>query len=221
MNLFDIIGPVMIGPSSSHTAGACRLGLLAAAILGQEPVRADVLLHGSFARTYRGHGTDRALAAGLMGWTPDDLRIPQALSLAKEGGRDFVFRPGDLGSMVHPNTACFQLTGADGRECRVIGSSIGGGQVKVTSIDGFAVELTGVLPALLIPHRDEPGVIALVSSILALHQVNIASMRVFRDNKGGLATMVLECDEGVPDNVVHQLETLDPVHSVRFVDRVV
>ncbi|XOQ53460.1 MAG: L-serine deaminase [Succiniclasticum sp.] len=221
MNVFDIIGPVMIGPSSSHTAGACRLGLLAAAILGQKPVHADILLHGSFARTYRGHGTDRALAAGLMGWAPDDLRIPQALTIAKKEGYDFTFHPGDLGSMVHPNTACFQLTGADGSECRVIGSSIGGGQVKVTSIDGFAVELTGVLPALLIPHRDEPGVIALVSSILALHQVNIASMRVFRDNKGGLATMVLECDEEVPERVVHQLETLDPVHSVRFVDRVV
>ena len=221
MGVFDVVGPVMIGPSSSHTAGAARIGLMAREILKEEPKKAVITVYGSFAKTYKGHGTDRALAAGLMGWAPDDLRIPQALSLAKEEGRDFVFRPGDLGSMVHPNTACFQLTGADGRECRVIGSSIGGGQVKVTSIDGFAVELTGVLPALLIPHRDEPGVIALVSSILALHQVNIASMRVFRDNKGGLATMVLECDEGVPDNVVHQLETLDPVHSVRFVDRVV
>lgn len=220
MNLFDIIGPVMIGPSSSHTAGACRLGLLAAAILGQKPVKADILLHGSFARTYKGHGTDRALAAGLMGWVPDDVRIPQALSIAGKEGYGFTFRPGDLGDMVHPNTASFHLTGADGGTCDVIGSSIGGGQVKVTSIDGFAVELTGVLPVLLIPHRDQPGVIALVSSILAMHQVNIASMRVFRNNKGGLATMVLECDETVAPDVVHQLERLDPVRTVRFVNRV-
>ncbi|MEE3380453.1 MAG: L-serine ammonia-lyase, iron-sulfur-dependent subunit beta [Succiniclasticum sp.] len=220
MNLFDIIGPVMIGPSSSHTAGACRLGLLAAAILGQKPVKADILLHGSFAHTYKGHGTDRALAAGLMGWAPDDVRIPKALSIARKEGYDFTFHPGDLGDMVHPNTASFHLTGADGSTCDVIGSSIGGGQVKVTSIDGFTVELTGVLPALLIPHRDQPGVIALVSSILAMHQVNIASMRVFRNNKGGLATMVLECDEIVAPDVVHQLEHLDPVRAVRFVNRV-
>lgn len=221
MNIFDIIGPVMIGPSSSHTAGACRLGLLAASILGEAPVKAEILLHGSFAQTYKGHGTDRALAAGLMGWGTDDARIPQALEIAKEKGLDFTFATVDLGSMTHPNTVCFKLTGASGAHCEVIGSSIGGGQVQVTSIDGFPVELNGVLPALLVPHRDEPGVIALVSSILAMKGVNIASMRVFRSNKGGTASMVIECDQTVNSDVVDQLERLGAVKSVRFVDKVV
>ena len=110
MNIFDIIGPVMIGPSSSHTAGACRLGLLARGILGQRPAKAEIILHGSFAHTYKGHGTDRALIAGLMGWQPDDARIPDALRIAAEEGMDFSFTPGDLGSMAHPNSVLFRLT---------------------------------------------------------------------------------------------------------------
>ena len=220
MNLFDIVGPVMIGPSSSHTAGACRLGLLAAGILGGCPKKADLLLHGSFARTYKGHGTDRALLAGLMGWQPDDERLPRALELAKEAGLCYSFTPGDLGSMAHPNSVLFRLTGTDGNTCEVVGASVGGGQIVVTRVDGFPVELTGVLPALFVPHRDEPGVIALVSTILAQKQINIASMRVFREGKGKTASMVIECDQAVPPEVVHSLEGLDPVKLVRFVDRV-
>lgn len=220
MNILDIIGPVMIGPSSSHTAGACRLALLAAGILGSLPQQAEIVLHGSFARTYKGHGTDRALAAGLMGWGPDDPRIPNALETMHEQGLQFHFRAGDLGSSVHPNTVAFRMQDAQEHVCEVVGSSIGGGQVRITSVDGFPVELTGVLPALLIPHRDEPGVIAMVSSILAVKGINIASMRVFREGKGGIASMVIECDQPVAENVLHQLEKLDPVQAVRFVDRV-
>lgn len=220
MNIFDIVGPVMIGPSSSHTAGACRLGLLAAGILGERPQKAEILLHGSFAHTYKGHGTDRALVAGLMGWQPDDARIPDALNLAKEAGLDFSFVPGDLGTMAHPNSVLFRLTGKDGNTCEVTGASIGGGQIMVTNVDGFPVELTGVLPALFVPHRDEPGVVALVSTILAQKQINIASMRVFREGKGETATMVIECDQAVPAAVVRHLEELGPVKLVRFVDKV-
>lgn len=220
MNLFDIVGPVMIGPSSSHTAGACRLGLLAAGILGEHPKKAELVLHGSFARTYKGHGTDRALLAGLMGWQPDDARIPCALELAREAGIEFSFTPGDLGSMAHPNSVLFRLTGAGGNTCEVIGASIGGGQIQVTNVDGFPVELNGVLPALFVPHRDEPGVIALVSTILAQKRINIASMRVFREGKGETASMVIECDQPVPSEVVRSLEGLAPVKLVRFVDRV-
>ena len=189
MNIFDIVGPVMIGPSSSHTAGACRLGLLAAGILGERPRQAEILLHGSFARTYKGHGTDRALVAGLMGWQPDDVRIPNALKLAAEAGVKFTFQ----------------------NACEVIGASVGGGQIMVTKVDGFPVELTGVLPALFVPHRDEPGVIALVSTILAQKQINIASMRVFREGKGETAAMVIECDQAVPPAVIRHLEELGPV----------
>lgn len=211
----------MIGPSSSHTAGACRLGLLAAAVLGKTPSRAVILLHGSFAHTYKGHGTDRALAAGLMGWKPDDARIPDALEVAEKRGLKYNFATVNLGAAVHPNTVCFQLYDDNGDSCKVIGSSIGGGQVQVTSIDDFPVELTGVLPTLLIPHKDVPGVVALVSTLLAMAGVNIASMRVFRTNKGGMASMVMECDQPVSDNVLQELAKLEPVYKVRFVGRVV
>ena len=210
MNIIDIIGPVMIGPSSSHTAGAVRLGLLAAGILGAPPVKAQIDLHGSFAHTYRGHGTDVALLAGLMGWLPDDARIPQARKYAAEAGLEYNFA----------NTARFTLTAKDGKSCEVIGSSIGGGQVKVSAIDGAEVELDGKLPALLVSHTDKPGVIALVSSTLASASVNIATMRVFRKNKGGLATMVLECDQKVQPAIVQLLAALPPIDTVRFVDSV-
>jgi len=220
MNLFDIIGPVMIGPSSSHTAGACRLGLLARGILGERPAEAEILLHGSFAHTYKGHGTDRALLAGLMGWQPDDPRIRDALRLAGEQKLVYSFASVDLGSLAHPNSVVFRLKGENGNTCEVTGASTGGGQIMVTNVDGFPVELRGVLPALFVPHRDEPGVIALVSTILAQNQINIASMRVFREGKGETASMVIECDQVVPAAVITRLEQLGPVKLVRFVDSV-
>ena len=220
MNIFDIIGPVMIGPSSSHTAGACRLGLLARGILGQRPAKAEIILHGSFAHTYKGHGTDRALIAGLMGWQPDDARIPDALRIAAEEGMDFSFTPGALGSMAHANSVLLRLRDERGSTCEVVGASIGGGQIMVTNVDGFPVELTGVLPALFVPHRDEPGVIALVSTILATKQINIASMRVFREGKGETASMIIECDQAVSPAIIAHLEQLGPVKLVRFVDKV-
>ncbi len=220
MNIFDVIGPVMIGPSSSHTAGAVRLALLAVSILGAYPVKAQIGLHGSFAHTYHGHGTDMALLAGLMGWMPDDARIPQAIEFAKRQGLTYEFSIINLGELTHSNTVYFQLTAADGRQCEVIGSSIGGGQVEVTSIDGAAVELSGRFPAILTMHRDKPGVISLVSSALASAGINIAGMRVFRANKGGLATMVIECDQVVPDAIVTLVAALEPIKSVRFISNV-
>ncbi len=217
MNIIDIIGPVMIGPSSSHTAGAVRLGLLAAGVLGSAPVRAEIFLHGSFAETYKGHGTDMALLAGLMGWLPDDARIPEADKFAEEAGLVYSFNKIDLGSLTHPNTAMFKLLAADGSQCEIIGASVGGGQVLVTSIDGFPVELTGKLPAILTVHEDKRGIIALVTSTLANAGVNVATMRVFRSNKGGLASMVIECDENVPQGIINLIAALQQIHSVRFI----
>ena len=207
MNIFDVIGPVMIGPSSSHTAGAVRLSLLAISILGAWPVKAQIALHGSFAQTYRGHGTDMALLAGLM-------------DFAQKQGLEYAFSTINLGDLTHPNTVYFKLTAADGRKCEVIGSSIGGGQVLVTSIDGAAVELSGKLPAILTLHKDKPGVISLVSSALASAGINIAGMRVFRANKGGLATMVIECDQVVPEPIINLVAALEPMQSVRFIRNV-
>ena len=208
MNIFDVIGPVMIGPSSSHTAGAVRLSLLAISILGAWPVKAQIALHGSFAQTYRGHGTDMALLAGLMGWLPDDARIPQAMDFAQKQGLEYEFSTINLGDLTHPNTVYFKLTAADGR------------QVLVTSIDGAAVELSGKLPAILTLHKDKPGVISLVSSALASAGINIAGMRVFRANKGGLATMVIECDQVVPEPIINLVAALEPMQSVRFIRNV-
>ena len=217
MNLIDIIGPVMIGPSSSHTAGAVRLGLLAASILGGKPVKAEINLHGSFAETYQGHGTDMALLAGLMGWMPDDERIPQAEKYAEESGLVYSFHKIDLGNMAHPNMVLFKLTSAGGSYCEIVGSSVGGGQVKVTEIDGFPVELTGRLPAILTVHIDTRGVIALVTSTLANAGVNIATMRLFRSDKGGMASMVIECDEAVPQEILNLIGALQQIESVRFI----
>ena len=217
MNLIDIIGPVRIGPSSSHTAGAVRLGLLAASILGGKPVKAEINLHGSFAETYQGHGTDMALLAGLMGWMPDDERIPQAEKYAEESGLVYSFHKIDLGNMAHPNTVLFKLTSAGGSYCEIVGSSVGGGQVKVTEIDGFPVELTGRLPAILTVHIDTRGVIALVTSTLANAGVNIATMRLFRSDKGGMASMVIECDEAVPQEILNLIGALQQIESVRFI----
>ncbi|MGL5206451.1 MAG: L-serine ammonia-lyase, iron-sulfur-dependent subunit beta [Acidaminococcaceae bacterium] len=220
MDLMDIIGPVMIGPSSSHTAGAVRLGLLAASILGERPVKAAIELHGSFAQTYRGHGTDLALLAGLMGWLPDDARIPQAKILAGENNLHYSFKKVNLGELVHPNTVRFSLSGASGANCQVTGSSVGGGQVIVTEIDDFPVELNGRLPGVLVLHRDQCGVIALVSGQLADAGINIAGMRVFRTDKGGLAIMIIECDQQVAPKLIGEIAHLAAVESVRFINNV-
>ena len=215
MNIFDVIGPVMIGPSSSHTAGAVRLGNLALAILG-EPVKEAVIgLHGSFAQTYKGHGTDLALAAGLQGWATDDARIPKSFDAVRQAGITLAFKIINLGDLAHPNSVKFWLTGVNGHTCLVIGTSIGGGRVSVTNIDDFPVEFSGEFPAIITMHNDRPGAIALVTSILSSHGVNVAQMRVFRKQKGGLAVMIVETDQPVDDAEVEVISKLPHITSVR------
>jgi len=217
-SVFDIVGPVMIGPSSSHTAGACRLGELARAIFGETPARARILLHGSFASTGPGHGTDIALVAGLLGMRPDDAKLPQALKLARDAGLTVEFAEADFGD-VHPNTAQFELTG-DGREMCVRGSSLGGGDVVVNQIDHFEVELTGDLPVLVVGHVDRPGVIAAVTSLLAESDVNIASMHVSRQQRGANALMLIETDAEVDRVTAERIVKQPGVTSVRRVSAV-
>lgn len=192
-SVFDIVGPVMIGPSSSHTAGAVRLGALARAVFGDTPSHARILLHGSFATTGPGHGTDLALVAGLLGMSPDDARIPEAFALAAAAGLGFEFAEADLGE-AHPNTARFELSDDAGRTIAVSGSSIGGGDVVVTDIDGFEVEISGELPVLIVEHLDQPGVIATVTGVLGGAGINIARMQVSRERKGARALMLIETD---------------------------
>ena len=220
MNLFDIIGPIMIGPSSSHTAGAVRLGLMARKILGEQPDKAKISLYGSFAQTHKGHGTDLALIAGLLGWHPDDERIPVAFDAAKETGLDFSFCCIDSEEFVHPNTAHFDLVAKNGHCCHVGGASLGGGRIMINNVDGFPVELTGELSALLTVHEDKPGIVSMVSHILAEVGVNIASMRVFRKQKGGLAAMVIETDQTVDKKIVPIIGSRSSIKSVSLINSI-
>jgi len=208
--VFDIVGPVMIGPSSSHTAGAVRLGLMARKILGEEAVRAEINLHGSFARTYRGHGTDKALIAGILGFAPEDERIREALQIARDHGLEFSFQTVNL-EEAHPNTAVIYLVGRSGRTARVRGASVGGGNIMISNIDGYNVELTGQYPALITIHHDCPGVITRVTQILAHAAVNIAFMRVSRQNRGETAMMIMELDEEPAATVIEECRQADNV----------
>lgn len=221
MNLFDVIGPIMIGPSSSHTAGAVRLGRLARELLGEPVIAADIGLHGSFARTGKGHGTDRALIAGLLGWQTDDARIPRSFEFAAQTGLSFHFEVVCLGDAAHPNTVVFALKGRSEGVLRITGCSIGGGRIRITEINGFPLELTGNFAALVTLHQDRPGVIHSVTGILAARTVNIAEMRVSRRKRGSTAVMVIDVDGAVPDEVISEVAVLPQILAVRRLNPVV
>lgn len=218
MDVFDIIGPVMIGPSSSHTAGAARIGLMVRQILGETPVSAQIRLYGSFARTGRGHGTDRALVGGLLGMQADDVRIPRSMEIAAEQGMQVEIRP-DSTPGGHPNTARIIARGNSGRQVDVTGCSIGGGSILIRRIGPYEVALTGEYPALIIPHRDTPGAVAHVTGILAGAGINIARMRVSRSDRGGEAMMVIETDQPVERAVLDALRRADGIIDAMQVRR--
>lgn len=218
-SVFDIVGPVMIGPSSSHTAGAARLGALARAIIGQQPKDAVIVLHGSFATTGTGHGTDLALVAGLLGFAPDDDRIPNAFEEARAAGMTFEFTKDDLGD-VHPNTVMFVLDTGSGEPLIIQGASLGGGSVIINRIGDYSLELRGDYPTLIVGHIDRPGQISRISGFLAEEQVNIAEMRVARTKKGADAIMLLECDTEVSPETVDRILALDGVLHVRAVPKI-
>ena len=219
MRLFDVLGPVMIGPSSSHTAGAARIGRTARQLLGEAPVRADIGLYGSFATTGRGHGTDRALVGGLLGFAPDDTRLRDALTLARQQGMAVRITAVDLPD-AHPNTARLRLRAADGRTLEVQGCSVGGGSIRITGMDGMEVRLTGESPTLIVVHRDAPGAIAAVTEALAGRQLNISGFRLDRQKRGGTAVMVLELDGAVGPDVTEALRALPPVLHVTLLQPV-
>ena len=213
MNLFDILGPVMVGPSSSHTAGAVRIGLMARALLGQEPVRARLLLHGSFASTGEGHGTHRALIAGLLGLSPDDSRVPDSFALAGERGLEFTFGTCVLRD-VHPNSVLIQLEGAQGGALEVGASSPGGGRIQVFRLDGLSTSFTGELPTLVVHNSDQPGCVSQVTGVLAGHGMNVATLQLNRGNRGESAVMVIECDQPIPDEVAQEVRALPGILRV-------
>lgn len=217
MNLFDIVGPVMVGPSSSHTAGAVRIGLMGRRLLGSVPARAEIFLHGSFASTGRGHGTDRALVAGLLGMLPDDARIPDSFALAQEAGLSYAFEHITLRG-AHPNTALLVLTGQNGQTLQFAAASLGGGRICVNRLDGLQVSFSGELPTLIIQNRDQPGHVAEITSLLAQKNINIATMQLFRDKRGGKAAMVIEMDQSLDAQSAAWLSRLEGIEKAIFIE---
>jgi L-serine dehydratase len=219
VSILDIIGPVMVGPSSSHTAGACRIGLLARALVGGTPERAQIELHGSFARTGEGHGTDKAIVGGLLGFRPDDERLRRALDIAEQEGLDYRFEKTTIAENAHPNTTRITLERGSFSGV-VLGSSLGAGRILISEIDGFPVEVTGSFHTIVLVARDRPGSIARICGIIAEEGINLATMRVTRKERGGDAFMVLQLDDPPSDVLCRRIEELDWVRWVRYLPKV-
>lgn len=215
--IFDILGPIMIGPSSSHTAGAARLGKVAMEIAGSDFESVTFYLHGSFAKTYKGHGTDRALVAGILGMEPYDERLRDSLNIAKEKGIKIKFVETDLG-YEHPNTVKIVFYMKNGTKIDVTGSSIGGGSIIITNINGYNVEFTGMYPTLVIRHIDKKGIISKVTTVLARHDINIATMKVNRKTKGKDASMIIETDHDINLEVIEELKNIKEIINVKAIN---
>ena len=219
VSLLDIIGPVMVGPSSSHTAGACRLGLLARNLVGGTPQRARVELHGSFARTGEGHGTDKAIAGGLMGFRPDDERLRDALDIAQGEGLDYAFEKTTLADDAHPNTARITVE-RDDRHAVMTGASLGAGRILVSEINGYAVEVSGAYNTIVLIAEDVKGSVAAIATVLAEHGINIANLRLTRKQRGGDAFMVIEVDDLPGEPVRDEIRALPWVRWAFRLDKV-
>ncbi len=219
MNLLDIVGPIMVGPSSSHTAGAVKIGRVCRKLMAEEIAEAEIFFHGSFLLTGKGHGTDKALVAGLLGMGVDDERIPHSFELAKERGMRFSLDGIDLGD-VHPNSVKVNLMGESGRTLEIIAASVGGGQIQIVQIDGLTANFSGDYPTLIVHNVDQPGHVTEVTSMLAHKSVNIATMQLYRASRGGNAVMVIECDQEVPQEAISWLEHLEGIIKVTYLSLV-
>lgn len=217
IGIFDVLGPIMIGPSSSHTAGAARLGKIARTIVNKPIKNVTFLLHGSFKETYKGHGTDRALVAGILGMMPDDSRLRDSLSLAEKEGLGVNFLPADLGQ-VHPNTVKFLITDCDDINWEVLGSSIGGGLVEIYEINGNKVKITGEYPTIITCHDDIPGTVSKVSTLFYNNDINIAHMTLVRSQKGKDATMTFEVDSNVSEELITELKAVEGINHVILIN---
>ena len=215
MNIFDIVGPVMVGPSSSHTAGAVRIGYVSRKLLGEPVKSAVLLLYGSFLATGKGHGTDRALVAGLLGMLPDDERIPSAFEEADKAGMEVTFGAADL-KEAHPNSVMLKLIGESGKELEVIAASLGGGRMKICKLDGMEANFCAEYPTLIVQNQDQPGCVATVATMLSKIGINIAALQLYRDSRGGDAVMVVECDREVPRESVDWLKEQPGIDRVTY-----
>lgn len=215
MNLFDIVGPIMVGPSSSHTAGAVRIGYVARKLLGEPVKKAIINLYGSFLATGEGHGTRNALMAGLLGMKTDDSRIPDSFEYAIKDGVEYSFGEADLKN-AHPNSVELILEGVSGRKINIVGESIGGGRINITRIDGQTVSFSGEYPTIIVHNEDKPGLVSEVTGRLAKLSINIATMQLYRSNRGGEAVMIVECDQEVNADSVDNLSELPGVKNVIY-----
>lgn len=215
MNIFDIVGPVMVGPSSSHTAGAVRIGFVSRKLLGEPVAEVEILLYGSFLATGKGHGTDRALVAGLLGMQPDDERVPFAFEEAKKAGMAFSFGEANL-KEAHPNSVVLKMQGKSGKQLTILAASLGGGRMKICEIDGMEANFCAEYPTLIIQNLDRPGCVATVTSLLSGLEINIATLQLYRDSRGGDAVMVVECDREVPAESISWLENQPGIKRVTY-----
>ncbi len=217
MNIFDILGPVMVGPSSSHTAGAVKIGYMTRKLLGEPPKEAQIYLHGSFGDTGLGHGTDKALIAGLLGMEPDDERIPYSEDFARKENLTVNLAVKNIRG-AHPNTAEIIVEGEKGRRLKVQASSLGGGRIFINKLDDIDVNFTGEKPTLIVHNLDQPGHVAEVTSMLSHKSVNIGTMQLYRDKRGGYAVMVIETDQEIPQNAIKWLEHLEGIIKVTYIN---
>lgn len=215
MNIFDILGPIMVGPSSSHTAGAVRIGYTTRILLGEPVVEADIGLHGSFAATGEGHGTDKALVAGLLGMKPDDMRIPDSYAVAEKEGMKFVIHKIQI-SGAHPNTAYLKVKGSSGKSLEVQAASLGGGRISISKLDGITVDCTGENPTLIVRNYDKPGYVSGVTTALAQNFVNIATLKLYREKRGGHAVMVIESDQEISKEMIDKIASMPGIIKVTY-----
>lgn len=214
-SVFDIIGPIMIGPSSSHTAGAARIGRIARTIFNQKPERAEITFYGSFAKTYKGHGTEVAIIGGILDFDTYDPRIVDAIEIAKAEGIEIEIRESEE-ITAHPNTARVRLI-AGANELEIVGISIGGGKIEIVEINRFALNLSGQLPALLVLHEDRFGMIAAVANILSKYEINIGAMQVSRKSKGDMALMIIETDQNVSAEIADEIKSIPYISNVAVI----
>ena len=216
-SIFDVLGPIMIGPSSSHTAGAARLGKVSREIVGENFNKVTFYLHGSFAKTYKGHGTDKALVAGVLGMGPSDERIKDSFEIANKQCLDFSFKETDLGYQ-HSNSVKIVFQKDNEESFYIIGSSIGGGTILITNINGTEVSLNGEYPALILKYQDKKGAISKISTMLSNANINIGTMKVTRERK--IATMIVETDHKVNKNIIDKIQSIDEILYVKGINPV-
>lgn len=217
ISVFDVIGPSMVGPSSSHTAGAVSIALLAKKMFPGNIKKVEFILYGSFAKTYKGHGTDRALLGGILGYATDDLRIKDSFDFAKKAGIEYSFVPNEKETDVHPNTVEIHLTNEEDFRLHIRGESLGGGKVRIVKINHVKVEFTGEHSTLIITQKDKPGVVAHITNCLSNHNVNIAYMKIFREKKGATAYSIVESDEKIPEDILDQIKNNENVQETMLV----